>query len=386
MKTRTKMLGGASAVVAAAVAAALVIPATASASPNTAGSAAAPVSAAAEQAQLQALYQKAKHEGGELTVYMGGDAPGQWDGISQAFEAQYPGIKLHLVTDLSKYLDARIDNQIATHNPVADVAILQTTGDFDRWKAEGQLLQYRPVGYKQVFANAKDPQGYWTGVFYGAFSYILNKAVAPSNPSSFTATDLLQPQYKGKIVLTYPDDDDAVLFGFEQIVDQYGWGYLSKLMAQDPTFLRGVPGSAAGVASGKYLASIAVGGNANPNGEQVFSADETFNSWVQRGAILKQSRHKATAELFMSWLDSQATQKNAIGTWTWSVRSDIAAPAGLKPLADYKNTNPNAFARFMSNRAAVEQFRAQVALYVGQPQGADPADPNGTLGVNPGGF
>src|SRR6185312_1467983 len=126
--------------------------------------------ASGEQATLQALYRQAGADGGEVTVYMGGDKPGQWDFIAKAFAAQFPGVKIHLVTDLSKIHDARIDNQIATHDQVADVAVLQTVQDFDRWKSAGQLLKYRPIGSDEVFDNAKDSQGYWTGVFYGAFA------------------------------------------------------------------------------------------------------------------------------------------------------------------------------------------------------------------------
>jgi hypothetical protein len=62
-----------------------------------------------------------------------------------------------------------------------------------------------------------------------------------------------------------------------------------------------------------------------------------------------------------------------------------AAPRRLA-LPTYKNTNPDAFARFMSDRAAVERFRSQAELYVGRVQGADPADPDNTLGRTPGRF
>jgi ABC-type Fe3+ transport system substrate-binding protein len=339
-----------------------------------------------EQTQLQALYTAAQAEGGQLTVYMGGDAPGQWDPIANAFSAQFPGVTVHLVTDLSKYHDARIDNQLANHDLVADVAILQTTQDFDRWERQGELLKYKPIGWNQVLDNAKDANGYWTGVFYGAFSYLVNNDLLPADPSQFNGTDLLDPQYTDKLILTYPNDDDAVLFGYKQIIDKYGWDYLRTLMAQHPKLIRGVPGSAAGVASGDYLASIAVAGDTRPNGSQVFSASERFNTWVQRGAIFKQAPHKAAAKLFLSWLTSQTVQQNAIGTWTWSVRKDVAPPAGLQPLASYPNTNPDAFATFMSDRAAVERFRAQVELYIGPVTGPDPADPDNTLGPTPGAF
>ncbi|MGW2520571.1 hypothetical protein ACWC09_26855 [Streptomyces sp. NPDC001617] len=68
------------------------------------------------------------------------------------------------------------------------------------------------------------------------------------------------------------------------------------------------------------------------------------------------------------------------------MREDVAPPTGLKLLASYKNTDPDAFARFMSNRGAVERFRTQVELYVGRVKGVDPADPDHTLGRTPGAF
>ncbi|MEU3342488.1 hypothetical protein [Streptomyces sp. NPDC006668] len=84
-------------------------------------------STVSEQNQLQALHRAAVAEGGKVTVYMGSDAPGQWDNLAAAFHQQFPDVQLHLVTDLSKYHDARIDNQIASGRLVADAAILQTT-------------------------------------------------------------------------------------------------------------------------------------------------------------------------------------------------------------------------------------------------------------------
>jgi len=353
---------------------------------GTAGTSSAAAAAGSEQDQLRALFQQAKAEGGNVTVYLGGDAPGQWDFLGQAFAAQFPGIQANLVADLSKYHDARIDNQLATGDLVADVAILQTTQDFDRWKAAGELLHYRPVGWDKVFADAKDRDGYWTGVFYGAFAPIVNTGVAPADPSTFRATDLLSPTFKDKIIATYPNDDDAVLFQYKLNIERYGWDWLRGLVAQSPVFLRGVPGSAAGVANGGYLATPASGGDPRPNGTAVLPRYDRFVSWAQRGAVFTRAKHKATAKLFLSWLTSATAQASVIASWTWSVRSDITPPNGLKPLADYGTTDATAFPAFMRDRAAVERFRAQVELYIGRVQGADPADPDNTLGRTPGRF
>ncbi|MDH6626106.1 ABC-type Fe3+ transport system substrate-binding protein [Streptomyces sp. LBL] len=375
MKHRNKLIGAATTT---------ALPLTAVATTAMADTTAHHHTVPSEQDQLQALYRKAKAEGGKVTVYMGGEAPGQRDSLASAFKQQFPDVQLHLVTDLGKYHDARIDNQLATGHPVADAAVLHTAQDFDRWKKDGDLLKYKPVNRDKLFAHAHAKDGYYTGVLYGAFFYVVNTKQLPAKPGDFKGTDLLKQAYKKKLVLTYPHDDDGVLFGYQQIVDEYGWNYLAQLVKQNPKLIRGVLGSAAGVASGDYLASVAVGGDARPNGTQVFSNTERFNSWAQRGADFIQGRpHNSGAKLFLSWLGSEAVQKNAIATWTWSVRKDVAPPAGLQPLASDKNTDPDACAKFMNNRAVAERFRSQAELYFGQVKGADSGDPRAPSVVHP---
>jgi len=148
--------------------------------------------------------------------------------------------------------------------------------------------------------------------------------------------------------------------------------------------VRGVPNSSEGVSSGKYAASLATAGDPGADALAIYDNADPFVSWAQRGAIFKAGAHPEAAKLFLSWLTSEEVQKNAIATWTWPVRSDVAQPAWLKPLADYKNTDATAFARFMNDRAAVERFRSEVELYLGPVSGPDPASPQAPLGLAPG--
>ena len=345
--------------------------------------AAAPATAATEQAQLDTLYAAAKAEGGQVTAYMGGDLPNQWPIILDAFDKRFPGVALTIVTDLSKYHGPRIENQLATKTLVPDVAVLQTTQDFDRWKKEGYLLQYKPEGWDKIYAFAKDPEGYWIGAFLAGFTPIVAKSQLNAGPASFKASDLLQPQFKDKLIFTYPNDDDAVLFGFKLLVDKYGWDWLKGVAAQNPTFVRGTPYSSAGVASGKYLATLATAGDPGKDALPLADNGDPFNSWPQHAAIFKAAKHPAGAKLLYSWLASAEGQKSAIASWTWPVRSDVAQPVWLKPIKEYKNTDPTAYARFMSDRGAVELFRSQVELYFKPVSGVDPASPDHALGVTP---
>jgi ABC-type Fe3+ transport system substrate-binding protein len=286
-------------------------------------------------------------------------------------------------TDLSKYHDARIDNQLARNRLEVDVAHLQTLQDFDRWKREGVLLRYKPEGFDQVYQQFKDKDGYYTGFMGIAFSYLSNNSLVPPEQAPRSALDFLDPKYKGKLTLTWPNDDDAVLYLFKNIIDKYGWGYMDGLLAQQPTFVRGLPSSVGAVMSGQAAATIAgigglVGNPASPATFTIPSSD-FFQSWAQTAAIFKNAKHPAAAKLYLSWLLSKPFQQQV---FQWSVRKDVPPPAGYKPILEYTNTNPVGFHNWMKDRAAIEQFKSQIELYVGRPQGPNPAGAEGPLLLN----
>ncbi|PJG85491.1 ABC transporter substrate-binding protein [Conservatibacter flavescens] len=335
-----------------------------------------------ETQSLDELYQAALKEGGRLVVYAGGDTPDQQDGIKAAFEKRFPGIILDTIVDYSKIHDARINYQIEVKNVVADVVQLQTLQDFPKWKAEGVLMPYKPLGWDKVYADFKDQDGAWTGVFVDAFSNVNNQKALGDIPAPREAKDYLNPALKGKIISTYPNDDDAVLFQYKQMIDENGWQWLEKLMQNEPHFVRGTQAPADDVESGKYATTFSTDGMLKPSAEaqSQFMLPEQggFVAWAQRAAILKEAKHPAAAKLYLSWLLDKDTQQNV--WYMWSVREDVPAPQGYKPIWQYPNANLKQFEAFMADREAVEAFRAKIALFVGDVQGKSSA---GELGLFP---
>ncbi|MGW1072077.1 ABC transporter substrate-binding protein [Streptomyces sp. NPDC002537] len=333
---------------------------------------------ASEDEQLQKLYKDAVAEGGRLVVYAGGDKPGQADYLKNAFVKQFPKMKVDTVVDFSKNHDARLDNQIAEHKVVADVVHLQTLDDFPRWKKEGALEQYKPVGWNKVYDRIKDKDGYYTGLFFFAFADVTATTLGDNAPVE--AEDFLKPEFRNKLVFTYPNDDDAVLYYFKQLTDKYGFDYLKKLLAQNPKFVRGTADSANLVGTGDYVANFGSAGSSSGLSKASIPEKSPWVAWPQTGAILKDAPHKAAAKLYLSWILSKQAQQ---GTGGWSSRTDVAAPAGRKGIFDYPNMNPLGLGAFMSDRAALDRYKARVSLYVGDVQGANPADPKGRLGLYP---
>src|SRR5881392_1554897 len=102
-------------------------------------------SLAARAQSADPVYAAAKAEGA-FVLYVGGPtAP--WEATARIFEQRYPGIKVSITGGFSNVLDKKIDQQIKDGKLEVDTAIFQTLQDFVRWKAEGQLLPYKPPGF-----------------------------------------------------------------------------------------------------------------------------------------------------------------------------------------------------------------------------------------------
>lgn len=172
------------------------------------------ISPEVETRSIDQIYKAALKEGGVVTAWMGGDEKNQQDAVKAAFEKAFPGMKLNLTVDLSKYHDGNIDEQLANGKVYVDTLGLQTLQDFPRWKEEGALLNYAPLGFDKIFPDFRDTDAAYYGFLGLGWQLIWNtdklKGKAPQE-----YPDFLRPEFKEKLVLTYPNDDDAILFAFE---------------------------------------------------------------------------------------------------------------------------------------------------------------------------
>lgn len=332
----------------------------------------------AETRTLDDLHQAARAEGGDLLVYGGGDLPNGSAATERAFNQRFPGMKLRVLVDRSKFHAVRIDNQLARGRVACDVAHILAINKFDQWKAEGRLLRYKPLGWEQVYADFRDPDGAYTAITVFAFSTVFNTAQIAEADAPRDAPDFLDPRLKGRIVLGYPQDDDALLYQFDRIVAVYGWDYMERLLKQDVHWVRGSAPARVMVQKGEKAVTFAASGplvaHADAPAKFILPRTDSFLSWPQPAAIFRDARHPAAARLYMSWLLSRDVQE-APGR-QWPVRSDVAAAGGFKPVFDY-NTQPGQFRAFLRDRARLEQVRDQLEQYIGPMQGPNPTGVQG---------
>lgn len=327
----------------------------------------------AERQSLDELHRLAKAEGGGLTVYAGGDSPAQAGIYTAGFSKRFPDIDIRLTVDLSKYHDARIDQQHLRGDVRADVVHLQTLHDYPHWKAQGWLLPFKAAGFEALPADLRDPDGHYYPILAYGFSNVVDTAQIPEKDAPREASDYLRPDLKGRIVLTYPHDDDAVLYQFEQIIKKNGWSWLDGLLKQQPQWVRGTQAPLEIVASGKKAATFTSFYYLKPEPDSairfLLPKNDFFQTWYQTAAILKAAKHPAAARLYISYLLSDEAQ-NAVPQWP--SRLDIAPTPGWKHPLEYANTSPVGFREFMSDRGRVERLKGIFEQWIGPVVGDNP--------------
>lgn len=325
-----------------------------------------------EQEPLQRLYEDARAEGGELVVWAGGDAPEQADMYTESFSRQFPDIDINVTVDLSKYHDAAIDYQHIKGELEPDVAHLQTLQDFTYWKEHGLLMPYTPPGLGQVYPEHRDPEGYYYGLFVYSFSNVVDTNQVPEDEAPREMTDYLKPEFKDRIVLTYPHGDGAILYQFEQIIARGGWGWLDRLLAQNPKWVRGTATPLGVIGSGQAAVTFTSFYYLEPDPDSNFRfllpEEDFFQAWFQTGAIFKAARHPAAAMNYRLREDGQRVMPQ------WPARMDVSPPKGWRPIHEYPNTSPAGFREFMHDRARVERLKGIMEQYIGPVEGPSPLE------------
>ena len=320
-------------------------------------------------ATIDQLYQAAKQEGA-LTLYGGGPAA-PYERRAAEFEKRFPGIKVSVTADFSNILAPKIDEQIRQSKLAVDLTIFQTLQDYVRWKKTGVLLPFKPEGFDQIDPSFKDADGTYVGVWVSGLSYAYNTEKLAASDIPKSALDFLKPVFSGKLITTYPHDDDVTLYLFRTIVAKYGWEYMDKYMANKPSFVRGHLGVTRSISTGEHVASfdgivgsiLAEARNGKPAAIAISDVDP-LPIWPQTAAIFKDAPHPDAAKLYVSWL-LEKEQQSQVGTW--SSRRDVQPPSGLKPLSEYKLAND--FSAFVNDEARANDLRKRFEAYIGPIKG-----------------
>ena len=311
------------------------------------------------------LYAKAKAEK-SLVLYTGGPV-GPWEARAKAFKDRYPGIEVSITGGFSNVLDQKIEQQLKDKKLEVDIAAFQTVQDFVAWKKRGVLLRFKPDGFDKIAPAFRDKDGAYTTLSVITLSYAYNPKLVAAADVPRGALDFLKPKFAGQLVSAYPADDDATLYVFYTIVQKHGWGYMDKYMALKPNFIQGHLGALRSITSGDNLvtfdATVSTTGELKRAGQPIefaFAAKEPTPVFTLTGGIFKAAPHPNAAKLFLNWYMAKEQQSQ---TGSFSARTDVPPPAGLKPLSAYKLANH--YRELVTNDKLMADLRKRFEAYTG---------------------
>jgi ABC-type Fe3+ transport system substrate-binding protein len=321
--------------------------------------------AAVRAETMDQLYAKAKDE--KALVFYSGGPVAPYERWTKEFMERFPGIAVSVTGGFSNVLDTRINQQLAAKKLEVDLAILQTAQDFVGWKRRGALLRFKPEGFDKIDPRFRDRDGAFMATSVVLLSYAYNTDLVAARDVPQSALDFLKPEFRGKLVTAYPADDDATLFVFDDIVKAHGWGYMKRYMANKPNFIQGHLGVLKSIADGRnavtFDSTSSTTGSLKAAGKPIafaFPAKETMPVFFITAGIFKAAPHPNAAKLFLTWFLATA-QQSRLGTF--SSRTDVAAPPGLKPLSAYRIDA--SYREFVTNASRMSELRRRFESYTG---------------------
>jgi putative spermidine/putrescine transport system substrate-binding protein len=147
------------------------------------------------------LYAAAQAEGMLTTIAL----PHDWcnyEAVFEGFKAKYPGIVVNELdpgagsAEELEAIRANKDNPGPQAPDVIDVGLAFGPTA----KEEGLIQPYKVATWDEIPDDAKDPDGYWYGDYYGVLSFEINTDEVANLPAEYA--DLLKPEYNGQIALS----------------------------------------------------------------------------------------------------------------------------------------------------------------------------------------
>jgi iron(III) transport system substrate-binding protein len=130
------------------------------------------------------------------------------DAFKQRFEAAHPELELQYLEAGSQEVFEKIRAERAT--PQADLWWGAGAPSFASAADEGLLEAYQPSWAATIPPDAKDPQGRWTGIYETPEVIVYNTAMLTEADAPRDWDELLDPRWRGKILIREPVASDTM--------------------------------------------------------------------------------------------------------------------------------------------------------------------------------
>jgi iron(III) transport system substrate-binding protein len=226
---------------------------------------------------------------------------------------------------------------------------------------KGLLEAYRPKNKTVYLPNQRDPNWFWTGIYFGAIGFASNKEqlkklnIKP--PTSWS--DLLKPEFKGKISMAYPYTSGTAYTIVSSILQQKGlekgWDFIEQLNQQIHHYNKSGSAAVTQVGLGEIAIGISFSHDILKKGKSAgYPIELTFpkegtGSEIGAMAMVKGGKHPKLAKKFLDYFSTTKGQQHFIKFFRVGLDPENRVPDTLISKQDIKLSN------FDVQKAANEQ-------------------------------
>ena len=262
--------------------------------------------------------------------------------IQAAFQKHEPDIDLRVFRSGTGNVAAKIATEREAGGVKADVVWVADFAYYETLKAQKLLFKYDLPAGRALPGSMKDPEGYYYSARMIAMALTYNPNFVKTPPKSWR--DLLDPRWKGKVVMSNPQYSGAALDTVGGLVMNYGVDYLRRLRSNDTTVVRANAAVASKVTSGEFAVGIILDYYVRSQRKKgspiklVYPSDGAV-AIASPIAIISSSEHKAAAKKFLDYVISEEGQAALVKFGDFiPVRTGMAGPKGAPSVQEINDT------------------------------------------------
>ncbi|WP_127818369.1 ABC transporter substrate-binding protein [Microbacterium sp. CPCC 204701] len=279
---------------------------------------------------------------GEFTLY-GPGAPELEATVIKAFNEEYPNIRVNAVKLVGQDLPTRLQSEFASGQHVGDVVLTSTLDPYGPWGDGKQdwWEPYLPEGSDELPAYAVSEEQGWFAPYSSGFGIAYNTEALSANDVPKTWDELLDPKWKGRVLL--PDPTilalPTVLFSglsLEGVIDDE---WVADFVANEPIITESAAAITQPLSTG--VGDLAVWGQGYvtvgvAQGAPFAYIGATTAQSVTPAALIKDGPNPEMAKVFLDWLLTDPAQESLAQNGYIPLMPDQPLPEGITPeeLAD----------------------------------------------------
>ena len=261
--------------------------------------------------------------------------------LAKTFEDE-TGIKVQLFRSGGEAVLRRFFQELDAKRVVADVVTVSDPTAVEELIRRRALVAFKPKNFEKVPDEFKNKDGYAVAQRLNLLGIVVRADLVSDADRPKDWPDLINPKYKGKMVMPDPSFTANQLMVVGMLAQKYGWDFYKKLKANETMIVQGHQQVSDTLKRGER--PLAAEGSdayayddrkAGHKMEMVFPAAGAFGVPAPT-MIIKGSPSPNAAKALAEFMIGDTAQNILADDGSYASRSDIKPPAGSRPLKEIK--------------------------------------------------